>query len=373
MPPTLPPPHWIDTPDALRDLAAHLRAQPRIGVDTEANSLHAYREQVCLLQFSTAEADYLVDPLALDDLSPLAPVFASPQVEKIFHAAEYDVLGLHRDFGFSFAHLFDTMVSARILGYEKVGLGALLAQHFGVRVEKRYQRADWGQRPLPRELLDYARLDTHYLLPLRERLAEALEARGLLPLAEEDFARLARPLETPGRPPLWQRGGHDLTPQQVAVLKALWEFREGEARRRNVPPFKILGDKTLVALARALPRTPGELRGVPGMRGHPLRRYGQALLAAVQAGLRAPAEPLARRARPDEATIARLEALRRWRQGAAAAMGVPSDVVLPRSHMEAIAAANPPTLEALQPLMRDIPWRFERFGPQILAALGEVT
>jgi len=125
------PPVWVNSPEALTALAAELHRYPRIGVDTEANSLHAYREQVCLLQFSTPEADYLVDPLALDDLSPLAPVFASPEVEKIFHAAEYDILGLHRDFGFTFTNLFDTMVSARILGYEKVGLGALLEKSTG--------------------------------------------------------------------------------------------------------------------------------------------------------------------------------------------------------------------------------------------------
>ena len=363
------PPIWVDTPAALQDLAAELRRYPRVGVDTEANSLHAYREQVCLVQFSTPKADYLVDSLAIDDLSPLAEVFADPAVEKIFHAAEYDVLGLHRDFGFRFTNLFDTMVSARILGYEKVGLGALLEQHFGIHLQKRYQRADWGQRPLPPEMLDYARLDTHFLLPLRDILYRQLEEKGLLPLAQEDFARLTHPLEGNSRPPLWQRGGHHLTPQQTAVLEALWHYREAEAQRRDVPPFKVLDDKTLVALAHRLPRNNGELRQVPGMRGARVRQHGQGVLSAIRQGLRAAPQHLQRRARPDEATQRRTESLRRWRQQAAAQMGVPSDVVLPKPHMQAIAAANPQTLDELRDLMADIPWRFEHFGEAILAAL----
>ncbi len=367
------PPIWVNTPQALHALAADLLRQPKIGVDTEANSLHAYREQVCLLQFSTPEADYLVDPLALDDLSPLAPVFASPEVEKIFHAAEYDVLGLHRDFGFTFDNLFDTMVSARILGYDKVGLGALLAKHFGIHLEKRYQKANWGQRPLSAEMLNYARLDTHFLIPLRDLLARQLEAKGLLPLAQEDFARLTHPLEGNGRPPLWQRRGHHLTPQQTAVLEALWRYREDEARRRDVPPFKILDDKTLIALARALPRNRYDLQRVPGMSPGRIRRHGKNLLAAIQRGLQNPPTPPQRSPRPDEAYLARLEALRRWRQQASRIMGVPSDVVLPKPHMLAIAAANPTTLDALRPLMADIPWRFAQFGAEILQALAQAS
>ena len=366
------PPVWVDTADALQTLVEELQRHERIGVDTEANSLHAYREQVCLLQFSTPKADYLVDPLALDDLSPLAPVFASPAVEKIFHAAEYDILGLHRDFGFTFTNLFDTMVSARILGYEKVGLGALLEKHFGIHLEKRFQKADWGQRPLSPEMLDYARLDTHFLIPLRNILRKQLEAKDLLALAEEDFARLTHPLEGNGRPPLWQRGGHHLSPQQTAVLEALWHYREAEAERRNVPPFKVLDDKTLVALAHALPRNIGELRRVPGMRGARVRYHGQGVLNAIRKGLKATPKQVKRPPHPDEAYRDRLEALRRWRQQASAKMGVPSDVVLPKSHMQAIAAANPQTLDDLKPLMADIPWRFKRFGEEILQALPSV-
>ncbi len=145
---------------ALRTLANELQRHPIIAVDTESNSLYAYRERVCLIQFSTPLADTLVDPLALDDLTPLAPIFADPKIEKVFHAAEYDLICLKRDFGFEFANLFDTLVAARILGRKHVGLGAILAAEFNVEQDKRFQRANWGARPLPPDHLFYAVQDT---------------------------------------------------------------------------------------------------------------------------------------------------------------------------------------------------------------------
>jgi len=166
-----------------------LAREPRLAVDTEANSLHAYREQVCLIQFSTPQTDYLVDPLSLDDLTHLAPLFSDQGIEIIFHAAEYDVLGLQRDFDFSFSNLFDTMLAARTLGYKQVGLGRLLADKFNVDVDKHNQKADWGQRPLTPGLIDYARLDTHYLIALRDILEAELREKGRWELAQEDFAR----------------------------------------------------------------------------------------------------------------------------------------------------------------------------------------
>ena len=163
-------PILISLPAALERLASELSSEPIIAVDTESNSLYAYQEKVCLIQFSTPGKDYLVDPLALKNLSPLDPVFRSPKIEKVFHAAEYDLLCLKRDFGFEFNNLFDTMIAAGILGRQALGLGSILKDEYGVQVDKRNQRANWGQRPLPEGLLKYAQLDTHYLIPLRNRL-----------------------------------------------------------------------------------------------------------------------------------------------------------------------------------------------------------
>src|SRR5688572_19484540 len=171
----LPPPVWVADQNSLKHMVAKLSVQPRIAVDTESNSLHAYRERVCLIQFSIPEVDFVVDPFAVkEDLSSLAPVFADPKIEKIFHAAEYDLICLRRDFGFQFANLFDTMQAARILGYPFVGLDNILLEKFGVRIDKKHQKANWGARPLTSQQIDYARQDTHYLFQLRDLLESLL-------------------------------------------------------------------------------------------------------------------------------------------------------------------------------------------------------
>jgi len=154
---------WIDQPQKLRDVIHELSAQDILAVDTESNSLYAYQEQVCLIQFSTREKDYLIDSLVMPDLSELAPIFQSNEILKVFHAAEYDLICLFRDYGFRFNYLFDTMIAARTLGYQKIGLGSLLEKFFVIQMNKKYQRANWGKRPLKPDMLEYARLDSHYL------------------------------------------------------------------------------------------------------------------------------------------------------------------------------------------------------------------
>ncbi|HND48409.1 MAG TPA: ribonuclease D, partial [Anaerolineales bacterium] len=185
----LSPPIWVNTIEQLNKMIQDLAAQTRVAVDTESNSLHAYREQVCLLQFSSVNSDYIVDPLALRDLSPLAPIFSNPKIEKVFHAAEYDLICLRRDFNFSFTNLFDTMHAARVLGYPAVGLDKLLGDKFDIKMDKRHQKADWAERPLTKEQIHYARLDTHYLFDLRDVLEGELKEKGRLHFAKEDFER----------------------------------------------------------------------------------------------------------------------------------------------------------------------------------------
>jgi ribonuclease D len=372
----LPDPVLITRPGPLRNLVDRLGRERILAVDTESNSLYAYQEQVCLIQFSTLREDILVDPLALDDLTPLAPLFADPKIEKIFHAAEYDLITLKRDFSFKFENLFDTMVAARILGWEEVGLGSLLKAEFGVQLDKRFQRANWGQRPLPRELLSYARLDTRYLIPLRARLEGELQAKGLLELAREDFGRLRR---VNGRSPeqlpeaCWRvSGSYDLNGQEAAVLQELCRYRDQVARSLNRPLFKVIGDRALLAIAKAAPGDVRELRNAGQLSPRQLQRHGEALVRAVRRGLKA--EPIypPRTSRPEDAYLARLDALRNWRKRRAKEMGVSSDVVLPRDLMYTLVEENPHSAESLWQVLKDVPWRRERFGDEILAVLEGV-
>ena len=246
--------------DSLGALVRDLAPYPVVAIDTESNSLHAYRERVCLIQFSTPAADYIVDPIKLPGLEPLAPFFANPGQQKVFHAAEYDLICLRRDYRFECTNIFDTMSAARTLGWPQVGLAAILDTHFGVTLNKKYQRADWKRRPLTPEQLDYARLDTHYLAALRDRQLQDLTESGRLQEAHEEFERLTRlrgSLDNagPDSAAFWRvSGARDLTPAQAAVLQALFAYREAQAERMDRPPFKVMGEATLMELARRAPQ-----------------------------------------------------------------------------------------------------------------------
>jgi ribonuclease D len=295
-----------------------LRGQPCVAADTESNSLYAYREQVCLVQISIPGADFLIDPLSID-LSALGPLFADPSVEKVLHACEYDVMCLRRDFSFTFANLFDSMWAARILGWPRVGLADILKERFGVTLDKRWQRYDWGRRPLPPDALSYARLDTHYLLRLRDLQMSDLRKRGRVEEAGEIFAELALSEaaareETDRADGFWRvKGAFDLEPAARAALRELYLYREREARRLNRPPFKVIGDRTLSAIADLRPTQLDHLRRVPGMTEGQIARHGRELLRAVTRSRQAdPPRPPPRKS-IDPNALERYERLRAWR------------------------------------------------------------
>ena len=366
---TLPQPKYIDKQKDLENLAHDLANEPKIAIDTESNSLYAYQEQVCLIQFSTPTQDYLLDPLALPNLDILAPIFANPKIEKVFHAAEYDLICLKRDFDFHFVNLFDTLVAARILGYTKVGLGNLLAQKFGVKVNKKFQKADWGKRPLSKDMLNYARLDTHYLIKMRTMLKKELKEKGYWQLAQEDFEIGADMERAINRTPLpiWERvgGRHKLAPRQATVLNELSLEREHLAKKLKRPPFKIIGNKRLIQLAEEEPRSYHELERnllTPRQSAH----FGKAFLAAIQRGQKADLVKRTPRRRHSDIYKYRYEILRQWRKEKAKKLGVESDIILPRFLMERIAKENPQNLDELRVIMEKSPWRLETYGEEIL-------
>lgn len=377
--PQLPPPILVETPDALAELVDELHAQPRIAVDTESNSLHAYQEQVCLIQVSTPDTDYLIDTIVLDDLAPFGEIIARPDIEKIFHAAEYDIMTLRRDFAFEFAHLFDTQIAARILSWERVGLGSILEDEFDVLVSKRFQRADWGERPLNRAMIRYAQMDTHYLLALRERLGAELAREGRLEEAQEAFGELllVPPFESEFDPyGFWNiHGAHDLLPHQQAILRELYLFREDAARKRDCPPFKVMHDNTLLAIAEREPLSSRELINLNGLGQRQARRYEQAILASVRRGQNAsePLRPPRRPHRPDDAVLARYDALHTWRKERARKRGVESDVIISKDALWQLAKRNPRTAQQLDGIEGFGPWKRKTYGSEILQILSGVN
>jgi len=368
---------WVDQPQKLRQVAQELAAQDILAVDTESNSLYAYQEQVCLIQFSTHDKDYLVDALALPDLSMLGEIFSTNRILKVFHAAEYDLICLFRDYTFRFDYLFDTMVAARILGYQKIGLGSLLEKYFGIQMDKKYQRANWGKRPLKPEMLDYARQDSHYLIPLQEHLRAELVEAGLWELALEDFRRLTEGIEDTtesSKEDFWKlHGARDLSPEKAAVLKSLYQFRETTAQAQNRPPFKVISHQALVEMAQTCPNHQSDLLKLPSLHERQANRYGRGLLGAIREGKQAPPAYPPNQARPHNAVLERIDALQEWRKHTGQNLGVPSDVVLPRDVLTRIAWTAPQDMGALEAQMRDVPYRFNRFGERIFSIIMNGT
>ncbi len=373
---TLPPYNLITSQADWQACLVRLYGQPRIAFDLEANSMYAYRERVCLIQMTIPGQDYIVDPTAGIDLSGLGDIIADPAIEKIFHAAEYDLILMKRQYGWELRNLFDTMWAARILGYEGYGLAGMLEQVFGVKLNKRFQKSDWCRRPLSPDQLAYARLDTHYLPQLRDHLAEELARDGRLEEAAEIFeAQTQINLGNNEFDPesFWSINGRkELSPQQLAVLRELNIFRDQEARRRDQPVFKVFSNRTLVELAQSLPRNTREMRQAHGMSAGQIKRYGAALLRIIEKGRQAPPPARPKRPkRPPERVTNRYEKLRQWRKNRAAERGVESDVILSRQAMWQIARQNPQSVEELARIEAVGEWHCREYGEEIVELLRE--
>ena len=237
---------YIQKNAELLELAQRLDGVALLAADTEAAGYHRYRDTVCLLQLSTRLDTYVIDALALADLSALAPIFAQAETEIVFHDADYDLRLLSRDFGFTVNRLFDTKIAAQFVGEASFGLGSLVEKYLGITLEKKHQRADWAQRPLPADMLHYAAEDTRHLPELRDALRGELVKRGRLSWAEEEFklAQQARWLASEENEAfLRTKGARDLKPRELAVLRELHAWRERAAESRDIATFRVLSNE----------------------------------------------------------------------------------------------------------------------------------
>ena len=371
----------IDTEQDLRDLAKLLLGEKVIGVDTEADSFYHYYDKTCLVQIASTRHAYLVDPLNMGGpaaLKPLGPVFASPKTQVIFHAAEYDLYMLKKDCGFSFSNLFDTMVSAQLLGYPSIGLAALIEHHFGVKLAKHEQRSDWSRRPLTTRQLDYAAGDVTYLIELAKILHSELLKAKRINWAEEEFAALmarewaARPFDKLGY--LKIKGARKLDPESLSVLRLLFLVRDKRAREIDRPAFKVLGNRTLLEISQQKPETQQQLSQIKGVSDLIIRRLGDELLAAVAKADGKPHGPLPRsegapRRRMDGRTEQRLRALKSWRAPRAAELKMDPGVLCSNATLESIAWTNPENASALRDAPGTKQWFVEGFGEEIVQTL----
>jgi ribonuclease D len=323
----------VDTETRLTALLPQLRAAKWIALDTEADSLHAYPEKLCLLQISVEGCDALLDTLAPLDFAPLLRLLH--EHELILHGSDYDLRLLRKTFGFVPKRIFDTMLGARLLGHKQVGLGSLVSRYLGVHLEKGPQKADWGRRPLTPRMEEYARNDTRYLKPMADLLRAELKQRGRLEWHKESCHRFISDsaVTTPPAPEtVWRvRGSHLLDGRGLGVLRALWHWREKEAVEANRPPFFVLMPETMVALARAA----AEGRQVENLmpRRFSTRRWA-GVMEALQQGLANTSHPAPLRhqhQRLSEAQARRYRELERRRDRRAADLGIDPSLIASRA------------------------------------------
>jgi ribonuclease D len=359
-------------------MLADLERAREIAVDTEADSFFNYREQVCLIQITADERDWLVDPLAGLDLTPLGAVFADPARLKVFHDGEYDVLMLKRSFRFRFANLFDTRIAASALGDPAPGLAAVLKAHFGLELDKSMQRSDWSQRPLRPEQLAYARMDTHYLVRLMSLQVQALRERERLFIVEGECRRLEQlePASSSFDPNEFARikGARNLDALGKRSLRELFVERERLAEEANLPPFKVLHNDVLLDIAAHRPTNPEQLGRLRGITPRQLRRVGPSVLAALERARSAgPLERLPQLPRRDgtdgltEAEFELHERLKEWRTERAKREGFDAALVLNRHVLVRLAQHKPRHLEELERIEGLQPWQAQRYGPELCA------
>ena len=370
---------YLDTPDAVERFLAEIAGTREIAVDTEGASFHRFIDRIYLLQVSTRDRDAVIDPLPIGAPAGLGALIQDPKVQVVFHDADYDLRLLHQDYGWTATNIFDTRIAAQLLGIRAFGLAALLERYFGVKLDKKHQRADWSMRPLTTDMLDYASLDTHWLLELRDRLSDDLERSGRMSWAKEEFARLEGtrwPEEDPALAFMRLKGARDLTRRELAVLRELVQWRDAVAREQDRATFRVVGNESLFEIARVAPADRAALGAIKGISRGILESRGAELLAAVKRGLGVPDDQLPRFPRAprwerDPDFDARVSRLRRVRDDAATKLDLDPGVLCPRDRLEAVARKKPGSVEELAEVDGFRRWQSEVLGAELVRAVGE--
>ena len=361
----------------MQRLVGSVEKSGRIAVDLEADSMYHFQERVCLLQMATDRQQAVIDPLIVKDLSALKPLFGNPHLQKIFHGADYDVRSLFRDFRIEIRNLFDTQLASRFVGLKETGLEAVLQARFGVRLDKKYQRKDWSQRPLPDEMVAYAANDVRYLIRLAEMLEDELRSKGRLAWVQEECELLSRvrPVQN-GNDPLFLnfKGAGRLPPRNLAVLEALLQLRMKVARKKDRPLFKVFSNKSLLTLATAKPATEAAIQKTGALSARQVKMYGSELAEAIAKADKLPNRSLPTYPRKKSpafhpAIPERIRALKAWRDRKARTLKLEAGLLLNKSLMTAIAVSNPHETDGLNDIADMKHWQRHEFGQDIIDVL----
>ncbi len=370
---------YLDDDERVASFLGSIASTKDLAVDTEGASFHRFIDRVYLLQLSTPTHHAVVDPLPIAPPGELGALIEAPDVQVVFHDADYDLRLLRQDYGWKVRGLFDTRVAAQLLGIRQFGLAALLEQHFGVKLDKKHQRADWSMRPLTPDMLAYAAQDTMHLLGLRDILRDRLDELGRLSWAAEEFARLESvewSQDDAGNAFLKMKGARDLTRRELAVLREVVQWRDRVAASLDRATFRVMGNETILDIARLAPVTASALAKIKGVpRGMPESRLAD-LLAAVQRGLDVPEADLPRFARAprwdrDPGFEERVSALRTVRDDVAVKLDLDPGVLCSRERLETIARMVPGTIDELRAVPDLRGWQIEVMGDALVKAVGK--
>ena len=364
-------------------VAGALRGVSRLALDCEAAGFHRYSDRICLIQLSLDRETFLLDPLALDPAPVLRPVLEDSGVEVVMHGADFDLRVLDRDLGIRLRGLFDTQVAGALLGVNGLGLSSLLERTLGVKLSKKYQRADWAKRPLPQGMLDYAALDTAHLLELSDRLRGELRARGREEWAVEESRKLeAIRWEPDEEDPVTRiKGARDLSSREIARLRAAIEWRDQVARERDRAPFRVAGNDTLLEAARRNPISMDDVANLPGINPRVARSEGERLLELLKNANQVPESEVEGyprfqgpgRERPGPEEEERLNRLKEVRNRRARDLEIDRGTLLPNHVLEALAQSPPGDLAELKAVDGVRDWRAEALGADLLEVLDSTS
>ena len=368
---------YIDSQQEADDFLDDISGIREIAVDTEGASFHRFIDRIYLLQITTRDRSAIIDPLPIGMPKRLGEILEDPKVEVVFHDADYDLRLLHQDYGWHVTNIFDTRIASQLLGIKAFGLAALLEQFFGVKLDKKHQRADWSLRPLPPGMLDYAAQDTKHLLDLRDELRSRLEKLGRLSWAEEEFARLEGTKweeDDSSLSFLRIKGARDLTRRELALLRELVPWRDSVAREVDRATFRVMGNEVLLEIARTAPKTVKDLSTLKGMPRGILDRGASAILGAVQRGLEVAEEHLPRFPRApkwdrEEDFDDRVAKLKSVRDAAAVRLSLDPGVLCSRERLEAIARRKPEKVSDLEDVPGIRKWQIAEMGDDFVTAL----
>jgi ribonuclease D len=369
---------FIESDAELTAVCDGLLQEKVIAVDLEADSMHCFKEKICLIQIASATQAFLIDPFEIKEISAFIRVLENDRVMKVFHGADFDIRSLDRDYQAKVNNLFDTEIACRFLGTKERGLAALLKKNFNVDADKKFQKVDWSKRPLGQAMIEYSVGDVAYLVELQDIIQQRVAEKGRLAWAKEEFDLQAQVrYESNHELPLFKKfkGAGKMDNRSLAVLENLLQMRLAIAGKKDQPLFKIISNASLLLMAQRKPVTIDHMLNIKALSRKQADMYGHLCVDAVVKAMglahgALPSYPKMRRPKKDFKVLARIDRLKKMREKLSDSLGIEPGFLLNNAVIDTISVQNPETPEALLTIENVRRWQVEAIGDKILSILG---